>query len=646
MTQEEYNQLLDDMTFANQSTDGFALIDWANYIERLVADIQHTDNQIYEKYRVLVDAFRVNFKKALACDASADMDAAKRIAVAVNTGCDLKLIDEKYRCQAEAFLDKNLQAEIAAQKEVASKVATDAKSGIVKLVYKSARSATIEIADGGKYYSKEEYDVFVNGAKVKTTNTVITSVFDIVPDSAYEVKVADKSGKVVGAVTFFTDCEFVTLNVKDFGAKGDGQSDDTKPIQAAIMACPAGSRVLVPAGTYNISTIFLKSDLKLELAKDAELKAYTDRSMYAYLPGVVQSTDEKDEYHMGTWEGNPLNCFTGIICGLNCENVTIYGEGTINGNSSKETWWNNPKVMNIAWRPRLFFINHCKHVTLQGVTFKNSPSWTLHPVFSDDLKFLNVNVNNPADSPNTDGLDPESCDGILIAGVKFSLGDDCIAVKSGKFYMGHKYKKPTENVLIHQCLMENGHGAVTLGSEIAAGVRNFTVKDCLFSHTDRGLRIKTRRGRGRDSIIDGITFENLVMDHVMTPFVINSFYFCDPDGKTDYVQSREFHPVDEATPYIGKLAFKNIDAKNCHVAAAYYDGLPEEPIKEVIMENVSVSYADNPKCDVPSMSNGVEACSKKGIFANNVERLVLKNVTITGQDGEELTTINVGEIVR
>lgn len=644
MTQEEYNQILDNMDHATQETGAFTLVQWADYLERLVNDIQTTSQEVYEKYRVLVDAFRVNFKIALEKDSARDMESAKRIAAAVEKACDLKIIDDKYRIQAEAFIDSDVFDDIMFQLRISDRVSGESNTGIVKLIYKSARSATIEISDGGKYYTKEHYAVRINGLPTKSTNTVITSLYNLTPETGYEVKVEDSDGNILGGVTFVTEYEYTTLNVKDFGAKGDGQQDDTRFIQAAIMSCPPKGRVLIPAGTYNISTIFLKSDLNIEIAKGAELKAYTDRSMYAYFPAVLQTTDETDEYHLGTWEGNPLPCFTGIICGVGCENVTIYGEGTINGNASKENWWNNPKIMNIAWRPRLFFITKCKHITLQGVTFKNSPSWTLHPVFSDDLKFYNLNVENPADSPNTDGLDPESCIGIEIAGVRFSLGDDCIAVKSSKIYMGRKYKRPTEKVLIHQCLMENGHGAVTLGSEIAAGVRDFTVKDCLFSHTDRGLRIKTRRGRGKDSIIDGITFEDLVMDNVMTPFVINSFYFCDPDGKTDYVQSREMHPVDDATPYIGCLTFKNIEAKECHVAAAHYDGLPEQKIEMVTMENVNITYSDNPKCDVPAMSLGVEACCKKGIFANNVRKLVLNNVNITGQDGDVLTAVNVDEI--
>lgn len=516
----------------------------------------------------------------------------------------------------------------------------------LKLLMKSARSATLELADGGIYNTKETYQIFLNGVLTKETCQVITSVFGLKPETDYAVVVKNCSGEVLAETIFKTEYEFVTLNVRDFGAKGDGVSDDTKFIQAAILSCPKNSRVLVPAGTYKITSLFLKSNLNLELAKDAELLAETDRYAYPTFPALIESYDETDEYNLGTWEGNPLPMFTGIITGVDVENVLIYGEGTINGNASKENWWHNPKVMVGAYRPRLFFINHCNHVTLQGVTCCNSPSWTLHPYFSNDLKFYNLTVKNPSDSPNTDGLDPESCKNVEIAGVKFSLGDDCIAVKSGKIYMGRKHKTPSENLHIRQCLMENGHGAVTIGSEMAGGVINLVVEDCLFSHTDRGLRIKTRRGRGKDAIIDNVIFKNIKMDHVMTPFVANSFYFCDPDGKTAYVQSREVMEVDDRTPHIKRMIFENIEAKNCHVAAAHFDGLPEQKIDEIVMRNVSVTYTDNPICDVPAMSEGVEKCTLKGIFANNVKKLTLDNVNVTGQVGEAIVLQGVDELIK
>ena len=135
--------------------------------------------------------------------------------------------------------------------------------------------------------------------------------------------------------------------------------------------------------------------------------------------------------------------------------------------------------------------------------------------------------------------------------------DDCIAVKAGKFnYRVQSINVHVKTLMIRQCCMRDGHGSVTIGSEMAGGVINLTVKDCLFINTDRGLRIKTRRGRGKDAIVDGILFDNIQMDQVMTPLVINCFYFCDPDGHIEYVRSKEALPVDERTPQIRSLVFK------------------------------------------------------------------------------------------
>ena len=311
-------------------------------------------------------------------------------------------------------------------------------------------------------------------------------------------------------------------------------------------------------------------------------------------------------------------------------------KGTIDGRAGESDWWENAKVMRGAFRPRLIFLNNCKNITVQGINLKNSPSWTVHPYFSSDLMFLDLNLQNPSDLPNTDGIDPESCKNVIIAGVKFSLGDDCIAIKSGKIYMGRKYKVPCEKLKVYQCFMEAGHGAVTIGSEMAAGVYNVEVKDCIFLATDRGLRIKTRRGRGKDAVIDGVVFDNIQMKHVKTPFVVNCFYFCDPDGKTTYVQSKEKYPVDDRTPNIKSLIFKNIVSEDCHVAAAYFYGLPEQKIEEIVMENITVTYTDQPEADVPAMTCDIEPCTKQGIFAANVKKLTLKNVSIQGHTGEEL----------
>lgn len=515
----------------------------------------------------------------------------------------------------------------------------------LKLVAKTARCIVVELTDSGKYYTEKEYDIYVNDVKTVTGNKVITSIYGLKPDTEYVIR-AEYAGETAKTLSVKTDYQFVTLNVKDFGAYGDGEHDDTCAIQAAIMACPKDSRVLVPKGTFKITSLFLKSDLTLELAKGAVLSAFTDRTKFPVFPGTIDSYDESTEYNLGTWEGNPLDMFSGIITGINVENVVITGEGTIDGCADFDNWWFEPKIRKIAWRPRLVFISRCKNVMLQGITVQNSPSWTLHPYFSENLKFIDVKIKNPFNSHNTDGLDPESCKNVDVIGTYISVGDDCIAIKSGKIYMGKKLKQPTENMTVRQCCMRDGHGAVTVGSEIAAGAKEIKIKDCLFMNTDRGLRVKTRRGRGEDSVIDNITFEDIDMDNVMTPFVVNSFYFCDPDGKTEYVSSKKPLPVDERTPYIKRLTFRNIKAKNCHVAAAYITGLPERKISCLTFENVEVSYAKDAKRDVAAMMIGCEASSKAGIYAMNAEELVLRDVKIEGCEGEDVVSVNVDKIIK
>lgn len=513
----------------------------------------------------------------------------------------------------------------------------------IKEVFRTARCVTLEIRDGSIYESREEREIYVNGRFYERTRKVIASIYGLKPDTDYTIEV--RKGSEGAETNVRTLREFVTLNVKDFGAKGDGTQDDTLFIQAAILSCPDESRVLIPEGTYRVTSLFLKSNLRLELAEGAVLSAETDRRRLPILRGLIESYDEMDEYNLGTWEGNPIDCYSSVITGIHVENVEIYGLGIIDGNASEDNWWHEPKMKKGAFRPRMVFLNHCRNVTIQGIQVQNSPSWNIHPYFSNRLKFVDMNILNPKNSPNTDGLDPESCRDVEIAGVYFSVGDDCIAVKSGKIYMGSKYRTPSENIVIRQCCMRDGHGSVTIGSEMAGGVNNLTVKDCLFLYTDRGLRVKTRRGRGKDAVVDKILFENIRMDHVMTPFVVNSFYYCDPDGHSDYVASKEALPVDHRTPCIKELRFFHIQADNCHVAAAYLYGLPEQKIQKVEMKDVKIRYAENAVSGEPAMLDGIEPVSRMGIFAGNIRTLVLEDVQIEGQEGEKIITEHIDNLV-
>lgn len=514
-----------------------------------------------------------------------------------------------------------------------------------KIIYINTRSLTIELNNNSCYYSPNDYNFYVNDKLIyKNYNKNILSLFDLEPDTTYSLKYEDLKTNQIYIEKVTTKKEFVSLNVKKFGAKGDGISNDTNFIQAAILACPNDSRVYIPKGTYLVGPLFLKSNITIEIAKDAILLGDTNRYNYPILPGIIESTDEKDEYNLGTWEGNPLDMFATIITGINVENVNIIGQGIINGNANNSDWWNNHHTKILAWRPRGIFLNNCKNINIQGITVTNTPAWNLHPYFSENIRFLDLNIISPADSPNTDGCDPESCNNIDIIGINFSVGDDCIAIKAGKIYMGRKYKRPSENFNIRNCFMNKGHGAVVLGSEMSGGIRNIKVSQCLFNETDRGLRIKTRRGRGKNAIIDGILFENIIMDKVLVPIAINMFYFCDPDGKTEYVYTREKLPVDDRTPYLGKFHFKDLIINNVESCCVSIHGLPEQKVKEVILENIDFTIDKEGQDFAPVMMTGQDKVKKRAFIFENIEKVIFKNVKVVGYENQLIEQLNVDKI--
>lgn len=511
------------------------------------------------------------------------------------------------------------------------------------VIFLSSRSFTIEL-DNKDIYHTSNYSLYINDVLYAEANTNVISVYNLNPDTEYRVSLKVNNNFFEKIIK--TDYEYVSLNVKKFGAKGDGTTLDTAFIQGCIMACPDNGRVYFPKGEYYTGPLFLKSNITIELAEGAHLIGDIDRTHYPILPGVTYTSDEKDEYNLGSWEGNPLDCFASIITGINVSNVKIIGKGVIDGNAQNSDWWDDVRTRRIAWRPRGVFLNHCKNIALQGVTVTNTPSWNLHPYFSDDLKFIDLKLINPKKSPNTDGCDPESCNNVDIIGVYFSVGDDCIAIKSGKIYMGRKYKLPSSNFNIRNCSMNFGHGAIVLGSEMSGGIKNITVSQCLFNQTDRGLRIKTRRGRGKDAVIDGIVFENIKMTEVLTPLVINMFYYCDPDGHTEYVYSKEKLPIDDRTPYLGKFTFKDIECSDVNVAAGTFYGLPEQPIESIDIENVSFKYAENPVSGRPAMMDGLDPMSGKGLIFDYVNNVNIVNVTFEGLKDKEIETFDVGSISR
>ena len=512
---------------------------------------------------------------------------------------------------------------------------------MINVLYVGSVSACFELENNLPYYCENEYTVTLDGAEVMKANTNVFSLFSLKPGREYTLCVSGNE-----PIKFTTKTETCAVSVKDFGAVGDGYHDDTVAIQTAVNCLPTGGRLYFPEGTYLSGSIAMKSHITLHFAENATLLGSGDHEKYPVIPGAVQDIVTGEPVQTGTWEGNSVPMHSALLCAEYAEDITIIGPGTVDGDAQHSRWWVNVKDRVIA-RPRLIHFNRCKNVTIHGITAQNAASWQLHPYFSENIDFFDVSVNAPKDSPNTDGLDPEACDNVNIIGCKFSVGDDCIAIKSGKIDLAKIYEKPADHHTIRNCLMQFGHGALTLGSEIAGGVKNLTVNRCVFNKTDRGLRIKTRRGRGKLCVIDGVLFENIKMNGVLSPITMNMWYnCCDPDRFSEYNTTREKLPVDYRTPFLGKFTFRDMVCENCEVCACYCDGLPEMPIDEITVENLKFTYAEQAEPNFPTMKNNNEKLCRAGMYFDNVNKLTVKNVEIIGNDGEPLIAKNVGSLIK
>lgn len=506
---------------------------------------------------------------------------------------------------------------------------------MIRLLYCGSSSACFELDNTRPYYAPMHYSVLLNGQPKLHADTNVFSLFGLSPGTSYDLDLHSDDGDSEH-LRFETTNETCCLSVVDFGATGDSSHDDTHAIQAAINALPDGGRLLFPRGTYLSLPLSLRSHITMEFCEGAVLLGSTQRDLYPIIRGTAVDPFSSKEVPLAGFEGQELDSYQSMLHASYVEDVTIIGPGKIDGNGQNGDWWQGFKGFPAA-RPRIIFLNRCKDVTIHGVAIANGPTWHVHPFFSQNVRVLNCSVNAPKDSPNTDAINPESCSGVEIIGCHLSVGDDCIAIKSGKIEMAKKYKCPADRHVIRNCLMEFGHGAVTLGSELSAGITHLSVSQCYFRATDRGLRIKSRRGRGKDSIIDDVSFDNIRMERVLTPIVINLWYnCCDPDCHSEYVWSREKLPIDERTPRMGRFLFRNMECTDTEVAACFIDGLSESPIEEVSFENISVSFAADAKPGIPAMEEFAQPRCRTGLYLDNVRHIRLKNVNVSGADGDTL----------
>jgi unsaturated rhamnogalacturonyl hydrolase len=323
----------------------------------------------------------------------------------------------------------------------------------------------------------------------------------------------------------FPNRDFV---ITDFGATQAG--DSSAAIRQAIAAAhdAGGGRVVVPAGAWKTGAIHLKSNVNLHVSKGATLNFSTNPADYP----IVRTR----------WEGVELMNYSALIYAFEQENIAVTGEGTLDGGSTLNDWWSwnrkgeRPQKQKAArdrlvalaetdtpveermfgdghfLRPNFIQPYHCKNVLIEGVTILRSPMWVIHPVFSQNVTVRGVTVNSHGG--NNDGCNPESSSDVLIENCVFDTGDDCIAIKSGRNGDGRRVPVPSENIIVRNCVMKDGHGGVVLGSECSAGIRNVFVENCEMDSPDldRALRFKNNAVRG--GVLENVFMRNVRIGQV------------------------------------------------------------------------------------------------------------------------------------
>ncbi len=353
-------------------------------------------------------------------------------------------------------------------------------------------------------------------------------------------------------------------DVKKFGAVGDGKTKDTAAVQKAIDECTkgkGGGTVEVPAGTYVVAPISLKSNMTLHLAEDATLLGSPDR----------------EDYPKTIFARHPT--VMPLVGSVNQENISITGEGTIDGNG--HIWWEYVRGVRDAGvlgtdhpRPMGLVFDHSKHIKVEGITVQNAGFWQIVPYYADDVSFKNMRILAPR-SPNTDAIDPFSSSNVLIDHVFSSVGDDNVAIKSGEINSPGP-DNPSKNITILDCTFENGHG-LSIGSEIAGGVQNVRAERIHFKGTDQGIRIKSARDRGND--VSNIYYKDITMEDVKTAILVTEYYPSPaPAGEVPSV------PMGRLTPKFHNITIENVTAKNSG-SAGYIVGLPES-MAELTLKNV------------------------------------------------------------
>ena len=392
------------------------------------------------------------------------------------------------------------------------------------------------------------------------------------------------------------------IDMRQVGANPSGSKLNTVLINKTIEKLNAngGGTLFFPAGKYLTGAIKLKSNITIELEAGATL-LFSD-NFDDYLPYVEMRH-----------EGIMMKSFSPLIYAVDAENITIKGEGKIDGQGKK--WWdeffrviidlknngkrdinkyqtmwdqvNDAKVIGSEinedyaealqrrfFRPPFIQPIRCKNIRIEGITIVNSPFWTVNPEFCENVTVDKVTIANPL-SPNTDGINPESCRYVHISNCHISVGDDCITLKSGRDLQARKLGWANENITITNCTMLAGHGGVVIGSEMSGGVKKVVISNCVFDGTDRGIRIKSTRGRG--GVVEDIQINNIVMRNIQEEAIILDMLYT----------KMPIEPVTDRTPIFRNINISNVTGSDVLIPIKIR-GLEESPISNITLTNINI----------------------------------------------------------
>lgn len=395
------------------------------------------------------------------------------------------------------------------------------------------------------------------------------------------------------------------FNVRDFGAKSDGQTLDTVAIQKVLDECggAGGGTVDFPAGTYLSQPIILHSKTTVQLDAGATLLATTNQSDFMKVPGDWLKAKSSSD-------------FVPFVGGTNLADVTFTGQGTIDGNGA--AWWGaaeNARRIKPGYtlpRPCLVLLERCRNVLMENITLQNSPKFHFVPTDCEGVAVSNVTILAPEHAANTDAIDPVCCKNVLITKCRIDVGDDNVAISAGHKVKGREFA--SEDTTVTDCVFLHGHG-VSIGSGTLGGVRNVTVRNCTFENTQNGIRIKSQRGRG--GLVENISYSDITMKNVDPAITFTCYYTYnsakDPVQKS-IPQEDSAQPFGEKTPVFRNIRISNLTA-TCQDSAGIIIGLPESLISNVVLKNVRISAATT------------------GLKIENAKDIEFKDVEITTKEG-------------